>query len=88
MEPCPICGAQNGNCSDGTVPRIIGANLFPSLGYEDVFILKEDVYEEKQGPMLRLEDGTHQRVTSRVRVAKAGDVMSISEAIRRGFLKA
>ena len=48
--PCLVCGHPTGDCSEGSNNdvRILGANLFPSLNIEDVFIVEEDIFEERQ----------------------------------------
>lgn len=48
-NPCPVCGHPTGDCAgeSATHVNIIGADLFPSLGHSDVFIVTEDVYEKR-----------------------------------------
>lgn len=48
--PCPVCGHPTGDCSEGdnNDVRVLGAGLFPSLNIEDIFIVKEDIFEDRQ----------------------------------------
>lgn len=78
MEDCPICGAGGTNCAgpnQGKV-RVIGANIFPSLRRENMVIVEHDVWVERD---------RGRGLTSRVRIARAGDAFTESEAIRRGI---
>lgn len=47
--PCPVCGHPTGDCSGEEKQHVttIGVNIFPSLQHEDVFIVEEDVVEER-----------------------------------------
>ena len=48
--PCPVCGHPTGDCAevDNNNIRILGSNLFPSLGIEEIFITQEDIFEDRQ----------------------------------------
>lgn len=47
--PCIVCGHPTSDCTGGRTEhtKVVGANIFPSLKYEDVFIVTEDVLEER-----------------------------------------
>lgn len=49
-EPCLICGHPTGDCApdDAGHVRVVAADIFPSLGVEEVFIVKEDIFEMRQ----------------------------------------
>ena len=50
-QECPVCGHPSGDCvpEDHKAPeKIFGIGLFPSLDKEQVFIVEEDVFEERQ----------------------------------------
>jgi len=72
-QPCPICGHPTGDCTGESGPpiRVLGPDIFPSLSHEEVFIVEEDVYEER--PISKL-------TTSRVLVARKGTAMPLSKA--------
>jgi len=72
-QACPVCGHPSGDClgTSGPPVRIIGASLFPSLGHEDIFIVEEDVWVDEQ---------VAADITTKVRVAKAGDAIPMSRA--------
>ena len=78
-EPCPVCGHPTGDCAGPSGPpiHIIGANIFPSLGHEDVHIVEEDVFVDRV---------LNEHTTIRVRLAKAGDVLPVSKAKELGLL--
>ena len=77
-EPCPICGHATSNCfaSNQEAPRIIGADIFPSLGYEDVFVIKEDVYRDRM---------ISQFASVPTLILKAGSKISITKARELGL---
>lgn len=72
-EGCPVCGHPSGDCLGLSEPpiHIIGASLFPSLGHEDIFIVEEDVW---------VDERVAADITTKVRVAKAGDAIPMSRA--------
>jgi hypothetical protein len=49
-QPCPVCGHPTGDCVGETVEpvSIVGSEIFPSLGHQDVFVVSEDVWGEVQ----------------------------------------
>lgn len=73
---CPICGTPD--CAGETSNiKVFGADLFPSLGHEDVFIPEEDVIEQRQINPL---------VVARVLVARKGVPIPVSRARELGLL--
>lgn len=48
--PCIVCGAAGGNCAGEVGPpiRIAAATVFPSLGYQDTYVVKEDIWRKVQ----------------------------------------
>lgn len=78
-EPCPVCGHPTGDCvgESGPPVQIIGADLFPSLGHEDVHIVDADLFEDRV---------LNEHTTIRVRLARAGDVIPVSKARELGLL--
>jgi hypothetical protein len=46
---CIVCGHPTGDClgEKSHHVQVVGANVFPSLQHEDVFIVEEDVIEER-----------------------------------------
>ncbi|MFY8201451.1 MAG: hypothetical protein ACOVLE_12315 [Pirellula staleyi] len=48
-QPCLICGHPTGDCTGDSGPpiRVLGPDIFPSLQQEEVFIIQEDIYEER-----------------------------------------
>lgn len=77
--PCPVCGHPNGDCSgdDSAIPlHVIGAQVFPSLQHEDVFIVQDDVYEERMiSPFTK----------AKVLVARKGFAIPMSQARELGL---
>jgi hypothetical protein len=47
--PCPVCGHPTGDCvgEEREQVPLVGSNTFPSLEREDLFIVEEDVYEDR-----------------------------------------
>jgi hypothetical protein len=90
-DGCPVCGTSHANCRsrDNNDVRIIGADIFPSLGYEDMWRVEEDVYVDRAvaHANFEAEDGglLQQLVSARVRVAKKGDIITMTEARRLGI---
>jgi hypothetical protein len=76
--PCPVCGHPTGNCSGEAAPpqRIIGTETFPSLNYEEVFIVVEDVYEKRW---------ISPYTEATVLVAKAGQKITLQKAQELGL---
>lgn len=72
-QPCPICGHPTGDCTGDSGPptRVLGPDIFPSLKQEEIFIVEEDVYEERAISNL---------TTTRVLVARKGTAMPKSKA--------
>lgn len=78
-NPCPVCGHTTGDCAGETTEhiRVVGAEVFPSLQQEDVFIVEENVYEERAiSPF----------TTARVLAAAKGTAISIDRAKELGLL--
>lgn len=48
-EPCLVCGHPTGDCAGDSDPPhiVVGANTFPSLQQDEVFIATEDIWEER-----------------------------------------
>ena len=88
---CIVCGTSHANCRsrDNNDVRIIGADIFPSLGHEDMWRVEEDVYVDRAvvNANITPEDGglLQQLISARVRVAKKGDIISMTEARRLGL---
>lgn len=76
--PCPVCGEPNGNCAGELEPpkHLAGSNAFPSLGYDDTYVVKEDVWKEVQ---------ISNKTKTKVLVAAKGTVMSLSKAQELGL---
>jgi hypothetical protein len=74
-----VCGHPTGDCA-GEISehvRVVGAEVFPSLQREDVFIVQENVYEERAiSPF----------TTARVLAAAKGTAISIDRAKELGLL--
>ncbi len=72
-QPCLICGHATGDCTGDSGPpiRVLGPDIFPSLQHEEVFIVEEDIYEERAISHL---------TTTRILVAAKGTAMSVSKA--------
>jgi len=50
-SPCPVCGHPTGDCiPENHIPpeRIFGVGVFPSLDKDQMFVVEENIYEEKQ----------------------------------------
>lgn len=78
-QPCIVCGHPTGDCRGETTENIplVGAQAFPSLGHEDVHVVEEDVYEERQiSPFTK----------AKVLVAAKGTAMPVSRAKELGLL--
>jgi hypothetical protein len=77
-EPCIVCGHPTGDCApqDARHVPVAGAGVFPSLNHEELFVVKEDIFEERQiTPFTR----------SRVLAHPAGKTMPVSEAKKLGL---
>lgn len=72
-QPCLICGHPTGDCAGDSGPpiRVLGPDIFPSLKQEEIFIVEEDVYEERAISKL---------TTTRILVARKGTAMPMSKA--------
>ncbi len=72
-NPCPVCGHETGDCAGDSPPptRVLGPDLFKSLGHENVFVATEDVWEQKQ---------ISGQTFTRVLVARKGQVIPMSKA--------
>lgn len=48
--PCIVCGAAGGNCAGEMEPpqRLAGSTTFPSLGHQDTYVVKEDIWRKVQ----------------------------------------
>lgn len=88
---CPICGEAGSNCRsrDTNDVRIIGADIFPSMGHQDMWRVEEDVFVDRlvANASIEAEDGglLQRLVNAKVRVAKKGDIITMSEARRLGI---
>ena len=78
-EPCPVCGHPTGDCRGEAEPPkvVVGANTFPSLGHEEIYIVPEDIWEER--PITPF-------TTAKVLVAAKGTQMPMSKAQELGLL--
>ena len=94
-EPCPVCGVPGQVCVGSAPPphHIIGAGIFPSLGHEDIFLVEEDVWEDRVVIAHEVEEpepGQLRRMPSptvtKVLVARKGDALRMSDARRMGLL--
>ena len=81
--PCPVCGIPGQVCTCSAPPphHIIGATLFPSLGHEDVYIVPDDVYEDRE-----ILNNAGIPTVTRVQIARKGDALRMSDARRLGLL--
>lgn len=72
-QPCLICGHPTGDCAGDSGPpiRVLGPDIFPSLEQEEIFIVEEDVYEERAISNIR---------TTQILVAGKGTAMPLSKA--------
>lgn len=77
-EPCPVCGEPNGNCAGDIPPpqRVLGADVFPSLGHEETFVVPEDVWRDVH---------ISAKTKTKVLVARKGAVMPLSKARELGL---
>lgn len=77
--PCPICGHPTGDCAGDAPPptRILGTDTFPSLDYEEVFIVEADVYEKRW--ISPFTEAT-------ILVASAGQRITLSKAQQLGLV--
>ena len=80
-EPCPVCGHPTGDCvgSASNDIKIIGASIFPSLKYDDIFIVEEDVWTEK--PMVLGQEWHPGGLSKKVRLFRKGQAIPTSVAI-------
>lgn len=87
-EPCLVCGHPTGDCCGAsTVPvKIIGANIFPSLGYQDVFVVEEDYYENRS--IVQGQDWNPEGFHKKIRRFRKGQVIPMSVAIQHGLAQA
>lgn len=76
--PCPVCGHPTGDCTGDMPPpqKIFGVGIFQSIPHEEVFIVEEDVYEER--PITPFSKG-------RFKIAKKGDAIPMSKARELGL---
>ena len=77
-EKCPICGHPTGDCTGDAGPpiRVLGPDLFPSLKHEEMFIVPENVYEDR--PISSM-------TTTRILVAAKGTAIPVSKARELGI---
>ena len=74
-----ICGHPTGDCAPTSADhvRVVGGNLFPSLDADEVFVVKEDVFEIRQiTPFTK----------SRVLLYAKGSTIPIQEATKLGLI--
>jgi hypothetical protein len=78
-ESCPVCGHATGNCAPPDQPhvRVIGTDTFASLKTEEMFVIKEDIFEERQ---------ISQFTKSKVLVYAKGKAIPVSEAKKLGLI--
>lgn len=77
-NPCPVCGHPSGDCpgESGQQVRVLGAEVFPSLNHQDVFMVEDDVYEERMiSPF----------TSARVLVARKGFAIPMTKARELGL---
>ena len=76
--PCPVCGHQTGDCTGaGHAPiHVLGPDAYISMDYEETFIVKEDVYENRW---------ISPYTECRVKVAVAGTAIPLSKAEALGL---
>jgi hypothetical protein len=78
-SPCIICGHPTGDCSpnDGKHVKVSVANTFPSLNQSEMFLVIEDIVEERQiTPFTK----------ARVIVHPAGKMITVEEAKKFGLV--
>lgn len=76
---CPICGHPTGDCapSDQQHVRVVGAETFKSIESPELYIVAEDVCEERQiSPFTK----------ARVLLYAKGAAIPVSEAKKLGLL--
>jgi hypothetical protein len=75
---CVICGHPTGDCTGETQAhvKVFGPGIFQSLLHEEVFIVEEDVWEEKV-----ISSST----TTKVLLHPKGTAIPLSEAQRLGL---
>lgn len=76
--PCPVCGEPNGNCAGELEPpkHLVGSTTFPSLGYDDTYVVPEDVWRD-----VHISDKTKTKVL----VARKGAVLPLKKAQELGL---
>lgn len=79
-QPCPVCGHPTGDCKSDTTepPRyVIGPDAFPSMGYEEQYVVEEDVWQDRWiSPFTQ----------TRIRVAVKGTAIPMSVARELGIV--
>ena len=77
-EPCIVCGHPTGDCvgSDDHI-KVIGPGIYSNLRAEEMFVVKEDVFETI--PISRF-------TTTRKLVARSGNAIPKSKAIELGLI--
>ena len=78
-SPCIVCGHPTGDCSpnDGKHVKVASANTFPSLNQAEMFLVLEDIIEERQiTPFTK----------ARVIVHTAGKMITVEEAKKFGLV--
>lgn len=76
--PCPVCGHPTGDCAGELPPptHLVGARIFPSPEHEEVFLVEDDVYQERV---------MNSHTTLRVKVARKGQALPMSRARELGL---
>jgi hypothetical protein len=77
--PCPVCGHPTGDCTGDFEPptRLLGPTIFPSLQHEEIYVVPEDVYEERQVSSF---------VKINILVAQKGAAMPVGKARELGLI--
>ena len=76
--PCPVCGHPKGDCKGASEApiHVLGTDAYISMDYEETFIVKEDVYENRW---------ISPYTECRVKVAVAGTAIPLSKAKALGL---
>lgn len=79
-EPCVVCGHPTGDCASENSTQIIkllGVDIFPSMGLENLFVVQEDVWQERWlSPFTK----------TKILVAKKGNTIPMSKAVFLGLV--
>ena len=78
-SPCIVCGHPTGDCSpnDGKHIKVASANTFPSLNQSEMFLVMEDIIEERQITPF---------TTARVIIVKKGAYVTVARAKELGII--